>query len=98
MTKLYYYSVVYRATRDGSVIEGSELPIKSMYFIDYSAAHSEAVQIMRCPVPSFVDNGLKKRYKNCTVFPSCYSVESMYVDDSTYNKLLNIHAIKGVVF
>lgn len=98
MTKVYFYSVVYRASRNASVIEGSELPIKSMYFLNYSDAHSEAVQIMRFPAPSFVEKVLQKRYKNCSVFPSCYSVESMYVDSSTYEKLLNIHAIKGVVF
>lgn len=98
MTKLYFYSVIYRASRNGSVIGGSNFPIKSMYFLDYSSAHSEAVQIMRCPVPSFVENVLQKRYKGCSVFASSYSVESMFVDDDSYDKLLDIHAIKGVVF
>lgn len=98
MVKLYRYSIVYRASRNGSVIENSEFPIKSMYFLDYSDCHSEATQIMRCPAPSFVENGLKKRYKDCGVFSSCFTIESLYVDERTYDKYLNLRLIKGVVF
>lgn len=98
MYKLYRYSIVYRASCNESVIAGSELCIKSMYFLDFADCRSEACQIVRCPVPSFVVDSLRKRYKDCTVFASGFTVESLYVDDNTYDKYLNLKAIKGVKF
>ena len=102
MYKLYRYSVIYRVlnTKTNSVLD-REFPVKSMYFLNYSDCHSEAVQIMRCPVPSFVKEKLVKNDKSKDImkpFSSAYVVESLYVDDATYNELLNNHALKGVVF
>lgn len=102
MYKLYRYSVVYRVLniKTNSVID-KEFVLKSMYFLNYSDCHSEAVQIMRCPVPSFIKDKLVKGSKANDVmkpFSSAYVVESMYLDDTTYNNLLAAKAIKGVVF
>lgn len=102
MYKLYRYSVIYRVLniKTNSVVD-KEFSVKSMYFLSYSDCHSEAVQIMRCPVPSFVKDRLLKRSKaKDTMKPFCsaYVIESLYVDDDTYNELLNSHALKGVVF
>lgn len=102
MTKLYRYSIVYRVlnTKTNAVID-KEFTIKSMYFLNYSDCQSEAVQIMRCPVPSFVKDKLVKNNKANDImkpFSSAYVVESLYVDDVTYTELLNNHALKGVVF
>lgn len=98
MYKLYRYSVYYRARRGESVINGSEFPIHSMYFLDYSDCHSECIQIMRAPVPSFIKDRLSKKYKGSDSFASCYQITSIMVDDNTYNELLSNHALKGVVF
>lgn len=102
MTKLYRYSIVYRVlnTETNAVVD-KEFTVKSMYFLNYSDCHSEAVQIMRCPVPSFVKERLTKNYKAKDIlspFSSAYVVESMYFDDTTYNNLLAAKAIKGVIF
>lgn len=102
MYKLYRYSIVYRIfnTKTNSVID-KEFSIKSMYFLDYSDCHSEATQIMRCPVPSFVQDRLLKNMSSkhdLKPFSSAYTIESLYVDDATYTELLNNHALKGVVF
>lgn len=102
MYKLYRYSIIYRIlnTKTNSVID-KEFSIKSMYFLDYSDCHSEAVQIMRCPVPSFVKDKLLKYMlskDDMKPFSSAYTIESLYVDDATYTELLNNHALKGVVF
>lgn len=102
MYKLYRYSIIYRVlnTKTNSVID-KEFSVKSMYFLNYSDCHSEAVQIMRCPVPSFVKDRLLKNmlFKDIMKpFSSAYTIESLYVDDATYTELLNNHALKGVVF
>lgn len=102
MYKLYRYSIIYRVlnTKTNSVV-GKDFSVKSMYFLNYSDCHSEAVQIMRCPVPSFVKDKLVKNNADKDImkpFSSAYVVESLYVDDFTYNELLNNHALKGVVF
>lgn len=102
MYKLYRYSIVYRLlnTKTNSVIS-KEFSIKSMYFLDYSDCHSEATQIMRCPVPSFVKDRLLNNIPSkddMKPFSSAYTIESLYVDDATYTELLNNHALKGVVF
>lgn len=99
MYKLYRYCIVYRVFDEKrDIVVNKELPIYSMYFLDYEPCHSEAVQIMRCPVPSFVKDKLLRSLKDCRVFASAYVVESLYVDDNTYNELLNNKALKGVVF
>lgn len=102
MYKLYRYSIIYRVLNtETNSVAGKEFSVKSMYFLNYSDCQSEAVQIMRCPVPSFVEDRLVKNNKLKDVmkpFPSVYVVESLYVDDATYDELLNNHALKGVVF
>lgn len=102
MYKLYRYSITYRVlnTKTNSVLK-KEFSVKSMYFLSYSDCHSEAVQIMRCPVPSFVKDKLLKGNREKDImnpFSSSYVIESLYVDDTIYRELLNNHALKGVVF
>lgn len=98
MYKLYRYTVVYRSFR-GDVPTSSEFKLRSFYFLDYSSAQSEAVQMMRAPVPSFIkDKLISKKSKGLEVKAVAYVVESLYVDDATYYGLLQCRAIKGVVF
>nr|DAE51483.1 MAG TPA: hypothetical protein [Microviridae sp.] len=98
MYKLYRYTVVYRSYNKNTPAS-SEFKLRSFYFLDYSSAQSEAVQIMRSPVPSFIkDKLIPKKSKGLEVKSVAYVVESLYVDDTTYTGLLQSKAIKGVVF
>lgn len=98
MYKLYRYTVVYRSYNK-NVPASSEFKLRSFYFLDYSSAQSEAVQMMRAPVPSFIkDKLVPKKSKDLEVKAVAYVVESLYVDDTTYTGLLQSKAIKGVVF
>ena len=98
MYKLYRYTVVYRSFR-GKVPASSEFKLRSLYFLDYSIAQSEAVQIMNAPVPSFIkDKLIPKKSTGLEVRAIVYVVESLFVDDTTYTGLLQSKSIKGVVF
>ena len=102
MYKVYRYSVVYKVldTRSNAVIS-KEFSIRSRHFVNYSTCQSEAVAIMRCPVPSLVKDKLLKGLKDSDFmkpFSSAYVIESFYVDDATYDNLLNVGDIKDVNF
>jgi hypothetical protein len=99
MYKLYRYSIVYRLydEKNKKVLK-AEKSIYSMYFISFMVCRREALAIMRAPVPSSIETILVNKHKGCKAFASAYTVESLFVDDTTYDELLNNHALKGVVF
>lgn len=99
MYKLYRYSIIYRLYNEKQkLVLKSEKSIWSMYFISFMVCRREALAVMRAPVPSSIEDILVNKRKDCKAFAAGFTVESLYVDDNTYDELLNSHALKGVVF
>lgn len=102
MNKLYYYTVVYRVfdTKNGVVMAKQE-SVQSLYFYDFDFCREEAINVMRCPVSSIIEDKLLRGFRNKKIlraFASGYSVHSIMVDDVTYSRLLDNKAVKGIIF